>query len=150
MNLAQTWRGWNAPSRWSIRAAVSTCSLECSPEHSAGWVAWSLWSPLSTLNPIYIHLLVVGWLTQLIYGVIYWMFPIISKDNPRGDLRLAWAVFITLNAGLLFRIAGEPWRAVSPNAINSALLVASSIIQIIAGYLFVVVAWPRIREKMGR
>jgi len=27
------------------------------------------------LFPVYIHLLVFGWLTQLIFGVIYWMFP---------------------------------------------------------------------------
>jgi hypothetical protein len=24
---------------------------------------------------VYIHLLVFGWLTQLIFGVVYWMFP---------------------------------------------------------------------------
>lgn len=138
-------------SRWSIRVAMFYL-IAGMLAGTLYWmqVAWSLWSPLATLNPIYIHLLVVGWLTQLIFGVIYWMFPIISKDNPRGDLRLAWAVFILLNVGLLLRIAGEPWRSVAPNNINSALLVGSAIIQILSGYLLVMVTWPRVREKMGR
>jgi len=30
---------------------------------------------LGVLWPTYLHLLVVGWLTQLIFGVAFWMFP---------------------------------------------------------------------------
>lgn len=110
---------------------------------------WALWPPLAALNPIYIHMLVVGWLTQLIFGVIYWMFPIISKENMRGDPRLAWAVVILLNTGLLLRVICEPWRAMESTSINGAGLVISAILQTIAGYLFVLVCWPRVRKKAG-
>jgi hypothetical protein len=111
---------------------------------------WPLWSPLAALNPVYIHLLVVGWLTQLIYGVIYWMFPIISKSNLRGDPRLAWAAWIALNLGLLLRGVSEPWRATSPNDINQWGLLLSALFQVAAGALIVVVCWRRVREKPGK
>lgn len=112
--------------------------------------AWSFWKPFTALNPIYIHLLVVGWLTQLIYGVIYWMFPIISRTDMRGDPRQAWAALITLNLGLILRALAEPWRALEPNSVNQAGLIASAIFQVAAGYLIVLVCWPRVREKPGR
>src|SRR5512138_2387666 len=75
-------------------------------------VMWGVWPILNALSPTYLHLIVVGWLTQLIFGVMYWMFPIISKAQPRGDPRLGWAAFVCLNAGLLLRLIFEPWRAV--------------------------------------
>jgi len=136
--------------RWTIRAAMAYLI--------AGLIAgalywannqWSWWQPLAALNPIYIHLLVVGWLTQLVYGVIYWMFPIISKANMRGDPRLAWSVFILLNAGLILRVICEPWRTVDANDVNGIGLILSAVFQVIAGYLFVLVCWPRVRERAG-
>ena len=38
---------------------------------------------LGGLFPVYIHLLVFGWLTQLVFGVVYWMFPKYSTEKPR-------------------------------------------------------------------
>lgn len=111
---------------------------------------WQFWPPLRAANPIYIHLIVVGWATQLIYGVMYWMFPIISKRNMRGSSRLAWSVYIFLNLGLLLRVVGEPWRALEPNLVNQVLLVASALLQVVAGVLLVLVCWPRVRERAGR
>src|SRR5512141_2820877 len=100
--------------RWAVRAALIYLVLG----FVAGvlyWVnaQWEIWPPLAALNPVYIHLLVVGWLTQLVYGVIYWMFPIIRKDNMRGDSRPAWAVFVLLNAGLILRVICEPWHTLT-------------------------------------
>jgi hypothetical protein len=137
--------------RWAIRAAM----LYLIVGMIAGALYWlnilqPLWPPLGALNPVYIHLLVVGWLTQLIYGVMYWMFPIISRDNMRGDPRLAWAALIGLNAGLLLRVAFEPWRVLSPNGVNSAGLTLSAAVQVAAAFLVVAVCWPRVREKAGR
>ncbi len=136
--------------RWAIKAALVYLLLGL-VTGALYWVnmQWSLWQPLAALSPTYLHMLVVGWLTQLIFGVIYWMFPIISKNNLRGDPRAAWSVFVLLNAGLIVRIVCEPWRAVDPNPINGWGLVLSAILQVAAGYLFVVVCWPRVREKAG-
>jgi hypothetical protein len=39
---------------------------------------------VDALMPVYFHLFMVGWVTQMIFGVAYWMFPRVSKENPRG------------------------------------------------------------------
>lgn len=67
----------------------------------------------------------------------------------RGDPRLAWAVFGLLNAGLILRIVCEPWQAINPNAVNGIGLVLSALLQVAAAYLFIVVCWPRVRERAG-
>ena len=117
---------------------------------NALWQVLPSWTPLlQSLSPTYIHLIVVGWLTQFIFGVMYWMFPVISKMQPRGNLRLAWATFICLNAGLLIRAICEPWRALQPLPFNSFALAVSAILQVCAAALFVWISWPRVRERGG-
>ena len=112
-------------------------------------VLWPWWAPLNAISPTYLHLIVVGWLTQLVFGVIYWMFPIESKARPRGDARIAWAVFICLNAGLIARIFFEPWRAIEPNLVNGYGLLLSAGLLVVAAVLFVWVSWGRVRERAG-
>jgi hypothetical protein len=112
-------------------------------------VQWNFVPMLAAINPTYLHMLVIGWLTQLIFGVIYWMFPIISKENMRGNPKPAWGVLILLNSGLILRIICEPWRALNANDLNGIGLVLSAILQVCAAYLFIVVCWPRIRERAG-
>lgn len=69
---------------------------------------------LQFLFPVYLHLFMVGWVTQLIFGVSYWMFPTFSREHPRGNERLAAATFVLLNVGLLLRAFAEP--AIKPIA----------------------------------
>ncbi len=137
--------------RWAIRAALVylVAGLVAGALYWAN-AQWSFWPLLASLNPIYIHLLVVGWLTQLVFGVVYWMFPIIRKDNMRGDPRLAWSVFVLLNIGLILRAIFEPWRTLEASDLNGVGLALAALLQVIAGYLFVIVCWPRVREKAGR
>lgn len=95
--------------------------------------------------PTYVHILVVGWLTQLIFGVAYWLFPRYSAELPRGSRQLGWASFVLLNAGLVLRIIGEPMAALGRNV--SGLLVVSAVAQLLAGLAFVANTWPRIKER---
>ena len=67
-----------------------------------------LQSGLNVLLPVYYHLLMVGWATQLIGGVALWMFPVHSRERPRGDERLGWVAYGALNGGLLIRAIAEP------------------------------------------
>ena len=99
------------------------------------------------MNPAYFHLFLVGWVTQLIFGVIYWMFPIITRSQPRGNERLGWASYILLNAGLLLRVIGEPLTASNPEAGFGWLLAISALLQWLAAVIFVFLAWPRVKEK---
>ena len=109
------------------------------------WPATRTMPWLRAAWPTYLHLLVVGWLTQLIFGVAFWLFPKYSAELPRGSERLGWATFVLLNAGLLLRIAGEP-RALSGGE-AAMLLTASALAQLLAGLAFVANTWPRIRER---
>jgi hypothetical protein len=99
------------------------------------------------LFPAYIHLLVFGWLTQLIFGVVFWMFPKYSVEKPRGSEALGWWTYAMLNIGLLLRTIAEPIQSARPNPFGGWLLVISAVVQFMAGLLFVVNSWGRVKEK---
>lgn len=102
---------------------------------------------LGGLFPVYIHLFVLGWLTQLIFGVIFWMFPKHSAETPRGSETLGWWTYALLNAGLLLRLFAEPIHSVQPSSLTGWTLVLSAVIQFVAGLLFVINSWGRVKEK---
>ena len=102
---------------------------------------------VATLFPVYLHVLVVGWITQLIAGVAYWMFPKYSKEAPRGNERLSWGVFILLNMGLVLRIIAEPLASGQPGGLLGWLLVVSALCQFLAGWGFVFNIWTRVKER---
>ncbi len=107
---------------------------------------WGLGS-LAGIFPVYIHLLVFGWLTQLIFGVAFWMFPKFSLEEPRGSDRLGWWTYGLLNAGLVLRAIAEPINSVRPEALTGWVLVLSAAIQFSAGLTFVINTWGRVKEK---
>ncbi len=100
---------------------------------------------LQVVWPVYLHLLVLGWLTQLIFGVAFWMFPRYSADRPRGSDGLGWAAFFFLNTGLLLRAVAEPWLALTGT--GGAALVISALLQLLAGAAFVANTWPRVKGR---
>ena len=104
-------------------------------------------SRLAALRPVYIHLLTVGWITQLIIGVGYWMFPKFSRENPRGSERLAWATFILLNVGLALRVISEPQVSILAKPDLRWMLALSAVLQLVAGWLFVINTWARVKER---
>jgi hypothetical protein len=102
---------------------------------------------IRAMNPAYFHLFLVGWVTQMIFGVIFWMFPIITRAQPRGNERLGWASYILLNVGLLLRVVAEPLTTVRPETGVGWLLAVSALLQWLAAVLFVILDWPRIKDK---
>lgn len=99
------------------------------------------------LFPVYIHLFVLGWLTQLIFGVVFWMFPKHSAETPRGSETLGWWTYALLNVGLLLRVFAEPIHSTQPGLFSGWTLVVSALIQFFAGLSFVVNSWGRVKEK---
>jgi hypothetical protein len=99
------------------------------------------------LGPVYFHLFLVGWVTQLIFGVVFWMFPKQSLEQPRGRESLAWTTFWLLNTGLLLRAVAEPFQAVNPQAGFGWLLGISALAQWAAGLIFVINTWGRVKER---
>lgn len=112
---------------------------------AAPWLPMPLW--IAALNPVYFHLFMVGWVTQLIAGVAYWMFPKFSRQQPRGSDRLAWSTFALLNLGLALRIIAEPANTLTPGGVWGYLLAASAVLQWLGGAAFVSNTWPRVKEK---
>lgn len=97
------------------------------------------------LRPVWIHLLTVGWLTQLVFGVALWLFP--RRGGSEGPARwaasTAWAL---LNLGLIVRAAAEPASALGSAVSWSWALAAAALLQWLAILLLIGVAWPRVTD----
>lgn len=102
---------------------------------------------IQALNPVYFHLFMVGWVTELIMGVAYWMFPRFTREAPRGSAQLAWATYVLLNLGLILRVIAEPLVTLQPSRFWGTLLAISALAQWLAGLAFVINTWPRVKER---
>lgn len=100
---------------------------------------------LSRLAPLYYHLFMVGWVTQLIFGISFWMFPRHTREKPRGIEPLAWITFIFLNAGLLLRVISEPIIISDPSWFWRWTIIVSGILQWLAGIGYVIHIWNRVK-----
>jgi hypothetical protein len=97
------------------------------------------WVP-SGLTPSYFHLYMVGWISMLIFGVVFWMFPKFTQVKPRGSDRLGWATYGLVNAGLILRVIGEAFGL-------GWVLVVSALMHWLGGLAFVLNTWQRVKEK---
>lgn len=141
--------------RWSLKAALAylVAGLLLAMVDAARPLFEAAVLPAIS-DPLIVHLIVVGWLTQLIFGVAYWMFPTYSKAEPYRSVSLAWFMFATLNLGLLARGAAElaaPLAAPRlPDASRLGLFAAAAVLQWLAGMAFVVNTWARVRPHHAR
>ncbi len=99
--------------------------------------------------PVFWHMLMVGWITQIIMGVSYWMFPKKSRENPYGPVWIGWLCYGLLNVGLILRVVSEPWVGSSGTA-QSAAMAGSALMQWVAGLLYISLIWTRIRGRRRR
>ncbi|HET8713591.1 MAG TPA: hypothetical protein VFM23_07905 [Gemmatimonadales bacterium] len=125
--------------RWYIKSAMIYLI--------AGLLVGAIPPALAIAGPTYVHLLVVGWITQMIFGVAYWMFPKYSAEAPRGGNAVAIATFILLNVGLVLRVVAEPLRAMHPESLPGWLLVVAGIAQAAAALGFALNTWPRVKVR---
>lgn len=102
---------------------------------------------LGAFWPGYLHLLMVGWITGLILGVAYWLFPRPDRSRPAPSAILGWIAYLGLNAGLLIRVVAEPITALHPATPWRWLLPVSGILQLAAACAFAALIWPRVRER---
>lgn len=131
-------------SRWLIKTALLYLALGLGvgvvrAGQGAGWLpgsAAALWLPQ-------LHFLTVGWITQLIFGVAYWLFPQ-SREDDWGR-PIMWTAYATLNLGLLLRLLSEP--TLLPRDVRSWGVVTSAGLQWGASLLLVGYFWRRVRTK---
>lgn len=110
------------------------------------WRAWLL--------PTHGHMLFVGWFVQFVIGIAFWLLP--RKRVPELPLgygeHKAFFALICLNVGLACRVIAEPfWRSRNDGAWIDWMLAASSVLQVLAIFIFVTQMWPRIygKNKLG-
>jgi hypothetical protein len=109
-----------------------------------------------------VQVLVVGWLTQLIMGIAWWLFPPLAsglrRDVPkpvrrgqaqRGNERLFWATFVCLNLGILLQAVFAPLHSLTQAKVFSFLAGISGLFLLVAAIAFVANMWRRVRE-LGR
>mgnify|MGYP001605985906 CR=1 FL=1 len=102
---------------------------------------------IPAMNPVYFHLFLVGWITQIIMGVSFWMFPPLNKDQPRGFEILGWLSFVSINVGLIFRVVGEPVVYLDPTNDWRWLLLISAMLQWMGGMFYIAHIWQRVKGK---
>lgn len=108
---------------------------------------WQLPPFITALGPVYFHLFMLGWITQLIFGVVYWMFPKYSRSRPHGNESLWHATFWLLNVGLVLRMVSEPMQTISDQPIWGWGLAFSATLQWTAGMIFVFNTWGRVKGR---
>jgi hypothetical protein len=136
--------------RWFIKTSFLYFALALVAGVVIGAQAvWAFSPPGVDLYPSYFHLLAEGWITMLIIGVVFWMFPKYTLEWPRRNPSLGWASYILLNLGLVLRIISEPANAVvgTPASVWAILLVVAAALQWLGGMAFVVNSWGRVKEK---
>lgn len=101
----------------------------------------------SPLVPLFWHMLMLGWITQIIIGVSLWMFPGRIREESFSNQKWAWLTFAFLNSGLLLRIISEPFIQLSTHVIWKMLLITSATLQLIAIGAYVIEIWPRVKGK---
>lgn len=102
------------------------------------------------LLPVYWHLIVLGWITQLIMAVAIWMFPRRNRSRRKENTALAWCTFIFLNGGLLLRTFSEPLIYATEHTIVTAAAIGSAVMPVVAVLCFTAEIWPRVRPKANR
>jgi len=100
------------------------------------------------LYPLFWHMLMVGWITQIIFGVSLWMFPGRNKQESFLAQKWGWLTFIFLNTGLIFRIISEPFLTTgSARTIWKTMVVLSAVLQGLAAVTYVIEMWNRVLSK---
>jgi hypothetical protein len=101
----------------------------------------------AAIEALFWHLLMVGWITQIIFGVSMWMFPGRTREEGFAAQKKAWLTYYFLNIGLILRVITEPMLTYSALKIWRPLIVFSAIIQLFAIVIYVFELWPRIMSK---
>ena len=119
----------------------------------------SLGSAVYYVKPAHVQFLIVGWLTQLILGVAWWLFPPMAfrlrgqhyphGQAQRGSEPLFWVTFALLNAGVVLYALAQPLFTRTGSGFFGGLVALAGVCLLAAALTFVANMWARIRE-LGR
>jgi hypothetical protein len=114
---------------------------------------------IGALRTSHVQALLVGWLTQFIMGVAWWLFPPLAAGSrlagpppvrrgqeQRGSDALFWATFVCLNVGIVLAAIFEPVYRWTQIEVFRALAGISGVFMLVAAIAFLINMWGRIRE----
>ena len=105
----------------------------------------------SLLLPVYWHMLVVGWITQIIMGVSIWMFPRKKRDRLKKQSVRTVLSFVLLNSGLVLRFLCEPFIPMfRGESMITLFVLISSLLQVLGILFYTIEIWPRLQPKSSR
>lgn len=93
------------------------------------------------------HLVLVGFVLFMIFGVALWLFPRPAKDDDRYRPALATASYWLLLVGTCGRFLAESARAWSPAAWLGWVVVAGAFLQVTGIAVYFWTMWTRIRPS---
>lgn len=99
--------------------------------------AWLIHPALWFLLPAHIELMIFGWIIQFTLGVAYWILPRVLETKGRGNVKVAWLMLISLNAGMLLVISA----GILPGL---KLALTGRILETVSVVLFIVLHWKRV------
>ena len=99
---------------------------------------------LWTLRTAHINILLVGWTVQLACGVAFWILPRLDTAGSRGNERLVWLCYGTLNSGVMVGGIYEPITSSLGVAGGGAAYIIVGGLYLLAATAFCIHAWPRI------
>jgi hypothetical protein len=96
---------------------------------------------------VFWHMIMLGWISQIIIGVSLWMFPGRRKSEAIRDNINAYITYFGLNTGLLMRLIAEPQSVFYPSDLFSIMILVSALLQALATVFYVREMWPRLGNK---
>lgn len=102
------------------------------------------------LRPVWIHMLVLGWMTQWIFAISIWMFPRSKKGFRERENGRTWGLLAMWNGGLVIRALFEVNLLGASASVRNGALVLSVLLFWIGSVLYVLEIWPRVRVKEKR
>jgi hypothetical protein len=133
--------------RYSIKLALLYFAAFFLGEIANALMGLSMLPPIPLFSRTLLHLFFVGGVTQMIFGVAVWLFPVSSRETPRGAPWLQIATLVLLNGGLLLRLITEPMRLQGGGLLWGRFLVLSAALQWLGMCAFLILIWPRIHAK---
>lgn len=123
-------------SRWFVKSALGylVVGLVLAVALHAGFFEANRMAARTTQ----IHLITLGWLTQLIFGIGYWLLPLHPIRRDRGPVLPIWISYFCLNTGLPLRTICEIGN------FPLGLWIAGTVL-LVGSLAFTTIAWPRAR-----
>lgn len=110
-------------------------------------LAESGWFAPYPLRPVWIHMLVLGWMTQWIFAISLWMFPRSKDGYQKRETKATWSLLGAWNVALLLRLLFEVDELLFNEGVRKWGLTLSVVLFWVAALLYLREIWPRIRVK---